>query len=595
MRTSVKYWSALLLLSFGLSACSNYYFERATMEYDNLQYSKAIKDFDKAVGGKYQLEAKIGLANSFMKMGDLKSAKPLFEEIISSEKSNPLHMLDYAKILISEKDYDEAKKWLNNYLAKVPGDKVAEDLLLSCNSTKSFVRDTTLFTVDQIEYEGFASSFGQVPYVDGVIFSADKFVSSNSKKDPWTGKGFYDLYYAKKEEDGHWAEPIPLTGDVNGKYHEGPAVFTKDGKTAYFTRSNYTKRKLEKSSNDENNLKIFTAKLKDGKWIDLQELPFNDDEYSVGHPALSLDEETLYFVSDMPGGFGGTDVYSSVLNGTEWSKPENLGSTVNTSSNEMFPSVASNGKLYFSSEAHINMGGLDVFSTSFDEKNNAWSPVEVFMYPLNSEYDDFSFLLLDDHKSGYISSNRTSTDRIYEFEIHDPTFKVEGVVVDKDTKQPIEGALITLTNKSDNSQTTTQTDYKGAYSIAAAYNFDFEISAERDNYLKRSADVSTKNKIYSETLERNFELDALIIEKPIVVENIYYDYDKWNIRPDAAVELDKLVRTLNDNPDIDIELGSHADARGTHPYNDRLTAKRANTDWNQRYRFVGWILHRNYY
>lgn len=574
MKNSAIILSALFLTCC-LSSCTNYLYEKANIEYDNLQYSNAIRDYNKVLAKKNIVGAKIKLANTYRLVNDMEASASLFADVVTYPESEPINMLHYSRALMSLNEYDNAKIWLNEYLAKVPGDEVAKTLLESCKNTSSFMRDTTLYSLNEIKLSGFESTFGQAPYRDGAIFSANKKAKTKAQKDPWSGNSFYDLYYSEKDANGHWLEPKPLAGEINGRYHEGPAVFNKAGDIAYFTRSNYIKNKLLKSSKNENNLKLFTAKLVNGEWAQLEQLPFNSDEYSVGHPALSPDEKTLYFVSDMPGGFGGTDVYKSVYSNSTWGKPENLGKEINTPGNEMFPFVSEDGKLFFSSNAHINMGGLDVFSSSLDEKNNSWSAVENLNYPINSTGDDFAFVLLNGEKSGFVSSNRNSPDKIYEFEMHDPTFTLKGKVIEKEKRTPIKNAVVTLTDKKDDTKVTVNTDKFGMYSMSLKPNSDFTVSAFKENFLTQSADISTKNKKYSEEFERNFELDSLVLEKPIVVENIYYDFDKWFIRPDAALELDKLVRTLNDNPAINIEMGSHADSRGTAKYNLALTDKRA--------------------
>jgi outer membrane protein OmpA-like peptidoglycan-associated protein len=665
MKNSALKLSALLV-SFCFSGCTtNYLYEKASIEFDNLQYASAIQDYNKVLAKKNMTCAKIRLADSYRLVNDFEAAAPLYADVVNLPESEPVNMLHYARVLMTLKEYDHATTWLNKYMDARPDDAIAAMLLKSCQQANLFMHDTASFTLRELTNPGFASAFGQVPYRDGIVFAADKMEVSNSKKEPWTGKSFYDLYYRERDANGNWMDPQPIAGDINGRYHEGPAVFNKEGDVAYFTRSNYLKNKLLKSSKNENNLKLFSARLIDDEWKQLQELPFNSDEYSVGHPALSADEATLYFISDMPGGFGGTDIYKSDFDGKTWGKPENLGAVINTPGNEKFPFFSAEGKLYFSSDAHINMGGLDIFSSGYDKENNKWLPVETMSYPMNSSYDDFAYVQKENAKTGYITSNRNSPDAIYEFKMKDPEFNLIGrviskvskmplgnaaitvrdktnnteasvqtdangryefrlkpsaefgveaskenylatsaknistknklyseefvrdfeldsllfnligKVIEKESKMPIENALITLTNQADNSKVTVLTDKKGLYEMKLKPGVDFVVAASKEKFLTQSADVSTKNRKVSEEFVRNFVLDSLILNKPIVVENIYYDFDKWFIRPDAALELNKLVRTLNDNPTINIQMGSHADSRGSDQYNLVLTDKRA--------------------
>lgn len=561
-----------------LSSCTGHLLKKANKEFSNLQYAAAIKDYNKVLSKKDDHTAKTKLANSYRLINDIDNAEPVFSEIVTYPETEPINLFYYGKILMSKGDYKEAKVWLARYLQTVPDDVVAQMLLASCNSVNQFKRDTSLYTLSQVNYPEFESMFGEVPYKNGVVFTADKSVGVNSRKDAWTGKSYYDLYFSEKDQDGHWLSPQLLKGEINGRYHEGPATFSKDGNTVYFTRSNYFKVKLHKSSKDENNLKLFSATLVNGKWTNLKELPFNSDEYSVGHPCLSADEKTLYFISDMPGGFGKTDIYRSVFNGTEWGKPENLGNTINTPGNEMFPYMSDDGTFYFSSDAHNNMGGLDVFASSYDAQTNKWLQVENLNYPLNSSKDDFAFVLNPDNKTGFVSSNRNEGDKVFEIQKHDPTFYLSGTVAVKGKGTPFEGATITIIDESGDAKlakTTLLADRDGKYKMKLHTNSDYIVYASKENYFTQSIAISTKGKKFSENFVADFSLDQIVIEKPIVLENIYYDLDKWEIRADAAAELDKLVKLLQDNPTISIEMGSHTDSRAGDQYNLVLSDKRA--------------------
>ena len=578
--------------------CANYHYMQANKEFNNLQYADAIKHYTtliedekvlhKVISKEYDHDAEIKLANCYRLINDIKKAEPLFKELVKYPGIEPITMFHYARILMSKEDYANAKIWLNNYLAKVPNDMVAQMLVASCNSVNKFMNDTTLYAINEIDFPDFESIFSPTPYKNGLVFTADKKVKKKSEKDPWTGNSYFNLYFSEKDKDGHWLSPQLLKGEINGRYHEGPAAFTKSGKVAYFTRSNYYKNKLRKSSKNENNLKIFKAKLVNGEWAHLEEMPFSSDEYSVGHPSLSYDEKTIYFISDMPGGFGKTDIYSSKFDGKTWSKPENLGAEINSAGNEMFPFMGEDGTFYFSSDAHSNMGGLDVFATSYDDVGKKWLQPENISYPLNSSNDDFGFVINKDKKTGFISSNRKSSDKIYEFEKivkkkevavkKDPVFNLSGVITVKGKGNPIEGVIVKLFDQSSvvkNPVDSTITDKSGRYKLKLKGGIDYDIFMTKENYFARNGTVSTKNRIASEDFIRDFEMDEIIIDKPIVLENIYYDVDKWDIRPEASKELDKLVKILNDNPNIIIELGSHTDRRASAQYNLILSDKRA--------------------
>jgi peptidoglycan-associated lipoprotein len=658
--------SVIIFSSIYFTGCSNYFYKKANTEFANLQFSEAIKDYNKVLSKEDNHDAKIKLANSYRLINELEKARPLYAEIVNYPESLPINIFHYAKVLKCLGDYTNAKIWYKNYLDRVPDDAIAQISFATCNLVNPFIRDTTLFSLNLINFPCLESAFAPVPYKGGVIFTANKKASINSKKDPWTGKTYYDLYFAEKDKNGNWLSPQIIKGEINGRYHEGPATFNKKSNVAYFTRSNYFKNSLGKSSKNENNLKLFKAKLVNNKWEQLEGMPFNSDEYSVGHPCLSKDEKTIYFISDMPGGLGGTDIYKSVYEGKKWKKPENLGNEINTSGNEMFPFISDDGTLYFSSDSHENMGGLDVFSTSYDEKNKKWHPIENLNYPLNSTKDDFAFILNKDNKTGFISSNRSSPDEIYEFEKHDPTFNLFGKFTIKGKNIPLEEATVTITDRTNSSIITTiQTDKDGMYKIKLKTETDYEVYGSKQNNVTESSEISTKGKKYSENIEKNFELDhnainlnvfgivtvkgegtpfkdaiitiegnnskkiiiqtdkngkyksiiqpeidyevygskddyftecsefttkginnskefeknfeleKIVILKPIVLEHVFYDLAKWAIRKDAEIELDKLVKLLKINPTISIEIGSHTDSRAGDSYNMILSDKRA--------------------
>jgi outer membrane protein OmpA-like peptidoglycan-associated protein len=463
--------------------------------------------------------------------------------------------------------------YLREYLLAHPKDAVARMMLTACNSLMQRYRDTTLYTLTPIPNDQFVNAFSIIEYQNGVVFTADKEVFLGRKMAAWTGNSYLDLYAMNKDVNGNWMTPELLKGDINGRFHEGPATFTADGKTVYFTRSNYLKRRMEVNDQQENNLKIFQATLIDGEWKNLAEFPYNSDDYSCGHPTLSADGKTLYFISDMPGGEGGTDIYASQWEDGVWSTPVNLGRTINTSGNEMFPFIHDDGALYFSSDAHNSMGGLDVFITYFNGKR--WMQPENLNYPLNSSKDDFGFSLNRNNHSGFVSSSRNEADQMFAFEKHPPTFNLIGTARYKGTITPVEGVIVEITNSKTGEIETVMSDANGNFKLKLQPEMEYDLYCTKMGCFSRTDKISTLGLKYSEDFYANYEVEPIVIDKPIVLENIYYDFDKWEIRPDAALELDKLVQLLIDNPKIDIEMGSHTDARGSDHYNLVLSDKRA--------------------
>jgi outer membrane protein OmpA-like peptidoglycan-associated protein len=546
-----------------------------------MQYDKAISSYSKGINGEVPDKVKIKLADSYRMNNDYQNAERWYSEVVAIQGVDEVNFLYYAKALMNNGNYKKAGEWFRKYLEIKNNDAVAKTLLVSCDSANRLIRDSTRYALKLVEIPDVTSAFGQVNYNDGLVFAADKTTFNSSQKlSGWTGRSYLDMYYSKKNDDGSWSLPEPLKGEINGVYHEGPSVFNKEGNKVYFTRSNYkASNKLRKNDKDESNLKIFSAELKDGIWTNLKEMSFNSDLYSCGHPALSPDGNTLYFISDKPGGSGGTDLYKSTKsinknNEEEWSAPESLGSVINTAGNEMFPYVHKDGSLYFSSDAHNGLGGLDIFSSLYDGKE--WSAPENLKHPINSSKDDFAFILNDDGKTGFISSNRNDADKIYEVSLPSLIFIVKGKVKAKETGKNLMEAVVEIRNNKDNYIQSISVDDFGNYWMRLKAGVDYEIVAYADGYLKSAVtNIKTSDKKKSEVFKADFQLEKLQMDKPIVLDNIYYDLDKWEIRKDAAAELDKFVSVLNNNPQISVELGSHTDARAEDDYNASLSQKRA--------------------
>ncbi len=579
MKTTLRLTGILGLTAAILAGCSQIYFKQGTKSFDMLRYAKAAEYFEKALEKKDIPNGRVNLANSYRLMNNTVKAEKAYADVVAQPDCEPINYFHYARMLMANKKYPEAKIWFNKYLSVKPEDKTASVLLASCDSTNLFYADTLRFGVAPVELKGLENYYATALYKDGFIFAADKSESDADMVNPWTGNSYLDLYYTQNK-DGKWENPTSIPGNVNGPYHEGPSVLTKDGKTIYFTRSNYTKARLKKSSDNTNNLQLFRATLDGEKWKDLKEFAYNSAEYSTGHPSLSPDEKTLYFVSDMPGGFGGTDIYMCKLNGETWGAPINLGPTVNTSLDEMFPYFSANDTtLYFSSEGHTNMGGLDVFSTK-QLADNKWGRPHNMGYPLNTTHDDFAFTMKPDLVTGYLSSNRETSDRIYTFvrKKADPlAFTLVGTITDKTTGLPLINSKVEVIDMETNTKLEFYTGADGNYKTVINPNSDYSLVASKEKYSTATGDATTKGLTKSETIRRDFVLEtfAPVVNKEFTLDNIYYDLDKYNIRPDAAVELDKIVKLMKEYPNMVIELGSHTDSRAPDQYNITLSENRA--------------------
>ncbi len=565
-----------LTLAFLWSGCTTYYLKKANRDYESYNYTSAIDGYKRVLKSKVTNDAQIRLADSYRLTNKSDKAEQVYAEVVKIKDVAPVNYYYYAKMLINNGKRDAAKPWLDKYLSIKPDDNSALALREANNNPALITSEEGLFKIDLAAIEGLSSCFGAIERKDEVVFAGQTSVGIGGKKDEWSGDSYYDLYTAKKSGTG-WTKANGLEGDVNGAFHEGPATFNKAGDEMYFTRSNYFKKKLKASSKSENNLKIFKAKLVNGKWEGSEELPFNSDEYSVGHPSLSADGKTLYFTSDMPGGIGSSDIYKSTWDGAKWSKPENMGAGINTAGKEAFPYAhEEDSSFYFSSDGNVSLGGLDIFKSKWD--GTKWGSPQNIKAPLNSQKDDFAFSLKADGKGGYLSSNRGGEDRIYEWvpiPPIEPVYFTEGMVTDKATGKPLPGAKVLFKNMDDGTDEFVITDENGKYKYEIKPNKHYDIVASKDLYFVKKDKVFVPKSKLGESVNKNLALEPIIIDKPIVIENIYYDVAKWDIRPEAALELDKLVQFLKDNGNINIELSSHTDCRASDQYNLTLSEKRA--------------------
>ena len=571
------------VVSIVLYSCgAGYHLRQGNRLYDMLAYNSAITEYEKALSKKPLPEAKVKLAESYRNVNNMEKAETAYADVVQLSGVKPEHKLEYAKVLMRNGKYPSAAIWLENYLKDAPGDKSAQQLMESCNSIDELKKDSLKYTLEAVNINTGQTNFSPTAYKDGIVFVSDRSTESSPRKMyAWTGKPFLDLYFSKQDKTGSWTIPEALKGDVNGVYHDGPAAFGNDS-TMYFTRDNYIKKKTKKDDDDIVRLKIYQSSWTGNGWSSLTEMPFNSNDYSTGHPALTKDGNTMYFVSDMPGGAGGTDIWMVKKENGKWGTPVNMGSQINTSFNEMFPSVYHDTVLYFSSQGHKNLGGLDVFSAS--KNATGWSSPVNLGYPLNSSQDDFGILMNDSANGGMLSSNRANTlqDNIYSFKINDLRFTLRGMAVLKTTQAPLEGVVVELMNKTNNKRETVTTGPDGTFTFKLDRNSDFVVVGSKDNFFTNTETLSTIGKTVSEDMvvTLKLEMEQIIINKAIVLENIYYDLDKSDIRPDAAAGLDKLVTIMRDNPGITIELSSHTDSRALDKYNMTLSQKRAESAVN---------------
>lgn len=586
----------LCLLAFIHPANAQFIIKEADKQYELFNYSKAVDLYEQAYKKKETLHAAERLANAYAYMYNYKEAESWFAIASKMPKTDPENILGYAKALQQNSKYTEAKIQYLNYIAQQKDVPAGEQAvwLNSCDSALKWIKNPKMVELtNRKDLNSVQSDWGAFKYQGGVVFTSDRpqpgmelkegkpFLKFDGAKKPsttvygWTGNGYLKLYYQPSPTDSVQLFPI----NTGTKYHVGSASFTSDGNTMFFTLTRIT-NELErlKKKPATVNIEIFSStKSADGTWGDPVAFPYNNiNKYSVGDPFISNNGNSLYFSSDMPGGLGGTDIYVCLkTDAGDWGRPTNL-KEVNSIGDDRFPIFDNQDNFYFSSNGRLGMGGLDVFRGLRD--GGGISKVENMGYPFNSPQDDFAFSINEKGGVIYLSSNREGglgSDDIYSIDQKAIlAFKLEGTVYDKKTNQPITSAIVALA-KVNGSVIKTETDENGRYKFNLAKESEYNVTADKTDYRSDTENLATIGLTTSQVLKQDLYLEPVIIDSAIRLDNIYYDFDKWNIRPDAAVELDNLVRIMNENPTFWIELSSHTDSRGNDAYNLRLSQKRA--------------------
>lgn len=671
MKTSFTFLSAIIfpgiVLGQGLT-------NKPFSEYKNYGYSIVIEnnDEDKAV-----LEAQRKAAENYKLTGNYNLAEKMYAKLNESSQKAEEDIYAYAQILKMNKKYAEAQQQMILYSSLKSSEIRAK--LFNENKTyfNDLLKDKGQFKIKNLEANSAQQDFGVTYYKEKVVFASSRCNRFNATLHNWKGNNlpYLDLFVGEVNTENEITETKKI-GKFNKKYHEGPATYTKDGNTVMYTEDNYK----EKSSDHVRKLVIMESKYQNGKWGEKKSFPLNNKEYSVGHPSLSSDGNTLYFASDMPGGKGGVDIYRITRNEDgSWGTPENLGDQINTEGNEMFPFIHESGLFFFSSDGRPGLGGLDVFATEI--KNNKINKVINVGAPVNGSKDDFTFVLNSDKTNGYFASNReggkgfddiysfnllkpfifsktikgtakdkegrllantkvnlydalgnivntisTTENATYSFEIEnngiyklvgikdsyfegnnsvnitdnsdvmladvvlekDPGLSLIALITDAASSLPLEGVKINLFNIQSNTQIGNyNTPETGDFKTLLTTNkigdkIAYKLKLEKTGYITKevvfSYEIVKPGEIkIHETLDLSMaklkvgeDLATMIDVKPI-----YFDLGKWNIRKDATKELDKIVKIMNEHPNMVIELGSHTDCRGTAASNEKLSNKRA--------------------
>lgn len=566
----------LLVISvFSLHSCVSVRLRTANENYEQSAYAPAADDYEYVLAKRQDRDAIVNLADCYYQMGNSYKTEFWYRRALKLPDPKLEWNLYLGEALVKNGKYEEAKPYLSTYCELNKADFRAQNMLISCDSVSVYNRDTSLFTVSPLRYNAPGITvFSPAFYRSGIVFLSDMNYKGLSRTlSDWTGKRYLDLFFAKKTDRGNWLDPEPLRGAVNGRFNEGPVAFTRDYNTMYFTRNNYLSNKVEKNKRNDNVLKIFRADFVEGQWNIVGDINMTNGDYSVGHPTLNAAGDVMYFVSNMPWGYGGADIYSSKKNGDIWSEPVNLGKNINSDGNDMFPFLYNDSTLYFSSNGRGGLGGLDVFESKF--VRGEWTNPFNLGAPINSSQDDFSFILDSTGLNGYFSSGRgAGNDKLFSFVMNPPRLVVNVKVADQQSKNLVGGATLNVVKDGKVVRTVTS-DASGYMKVLVDPGHNYDFVCDHHAYYLRKASVSTEGKRFSDTLSVSIDLKKILLNKPFVWYGIAFKKKDAQIKTSATEPLDLLLTLLKENERLEVEIGSYTDSRGTDADNLRLTQARA--------------------
>lgn len=560
----------------------------ADTKYEKFAYVDAIKIYEKlAEKGYKSIDLYQKLANSYYFNAELEKANSWYAKLFSLDKTlEPEYYYRYSQTLKATGNYPKANEMLALFNQKKANDSRGKLYSNQQNYLDIIKENSGRFSIENLKINSEYSDYGTTVLNSKLIFASARDTSGIfNRKHEWTDQSFTQLYEAEIMPDGSLNKPEKFSRSLNSKFNQSTPVFTKDGKTVYFTRNNYIKGKKGKSSKRITLLKIYKAEFIADKWTNIVALPFTSDNYSTAHPALSFDEKTLYFASDMPGTLGQSDLFKVAINADgSFGNPINLGNKINTEGRETFPFI-SEKEFYFASDGHLGLGGLDIFVSKI-HKDGSFGIIKNIGSPVNGPKDDFAFFINDSTRSGYFSSNRTGgkgNDDIYKFQ---ETKKLDceqlltGTVTDLNTKLPIAGAKVTLANASFEVIKIIYADANAKFNFDVECSFNYYVKAESTSY--NTIEKQIKIPDFSGETDLPIDLEKSLqkitvgsdLAKIFDIQNIYFDLDKWDIRRDAANDLAKIIEIMQEYPKMKVDVRSHTDSRQTHEYNDRLSNQR---------------------
>lgn len=568
--------------------------EKAADEIESYAYYEAIETYGNLVKKGYS-DARI-----FKDLGNANYFNARYEQAVSWYKRyfrlknvemDTEAMYRYAQSLKSKGEYAAAEVWMQKLGQINTGDARVEKFKDQQDYLQKIKDLSGRYTIKNLAINSSESDFAPSFHGENLVFATARDTGTVMRKvNGWTNKAFSDLYIVKPRMNGKFTYPDKLSDVLNQKTHETTTAFSKDGKTIYFTRNNSERGKFSRDQNGVSRLKIYRAEMKDGEWTDITELPFNGDGYSVAHPALSADGRKLYFASDMKGSLGKSDLFVvDILADGNFGTPKNLGPKINTESRETFPYISSKNILYFASDGHPGLGGLDIFAADLTKPDNF--QVRNVGKPINSLEDDFTYIIDETTKKGFFASNRRGGrggDDIYAFTENETvdyncrTVAINGVIKDGKTDEPVANALVVVFDDQSNIVTETFSGFEGKFKLEGpCEEGDYNLVASKGDFgrgeilLDSIANINTKDmEIILETDLKEPEPGIDMISY-LGLEPILFDLDKDSVRPESSETLEKVIEFMKWYPDLKIEVQSHTDAKAGRRYNMRLSKRRA--------------------
>jgi outer membrane protein OmpA-like peptidoglycan-associated protein len=642
------YTFLLFLISTQVGGAQAGKLRKAQQYMETLDYQAAIDTYKGILEKGDVPEAIINLAEAYRKAHDYINAEIWYSKGVDLPQAEPVHFYYYGLMLQRNGNCEQAKPWYRKFLNLVPYDHRRKALMDPCGYQEALMtKNSGAIRIGNLPFNGPFGDLGPAFYGNGLVFASARRLDGNSG--PARRQAFFDLFYvdasmttAGEETSFVYGDPVKFSGNLNSQFHEAIVTFNEDQSEIFFTRNQILKKRSDEPGIVR--LEIMSARaMSDGSWGALEPLPFNSDDYSVAHPSLTSDGRRLFFSSDMPGGFGGKDIYVSSYENGSWSPPVNLGPGINTEGDELYPNYESDGRLYFSSDGHFGLGGQDIYFVA-DMGDGTWNNPENIGYPINTPSDDFGIIFGKGSEYGFFTSNRSGgagSDDIYSFyyiktpleEVTDAPIVLEeiqeeepveaeeeteqiwtlsGVVMDRITGLSLEGATIKLLSDECSVPEAITTDGSGYFYFTLQPSCCYRIRVEKGNYFTRTFEESVCPRIESETREfvQNVGIQPFVLSNDETLADrkskvnsrlpeedpegfqvsdgrgknagsvsfllkVYYDLGRTSVQKESVSELKKLLKLLQDNSDLIVEIGSHTDSRGSDNFNQQLSQRRA--------------------